>query len=64
MRDFDTLTEVERLVLDVLGPGGLLTVETLARSTGRRVHEVRRATDSLQSKNLAWTNRRGQWSTV
>lgn len=56
------LTDVERLVLDVLAPGGLLTIETLARSTGRRVHEVRRATDSLQSKNLAWANRRGQWS--
>ncbi|MFD3707423.1 hypothetical protein ACFWUP_30175 [Nocardia sp. NPDC058658] len=58
------LTDVERLVLDVLAPGGLLTIETLARSTGRRVHEVRRATDSLQGKNLAWVNRRGQWSTV
>lgn len=58
------LTDVERLVLDALAPGGLLTIETLAHSTGRRVHEVRRATDSLQSKNLAWVNRRGQWSTV
>lgn len=66
------LTDVERQVLDVLAPdglilgvltpGGLLTLDTLARRTGRRVREVRRATASLRKRNLAWANRRGQWS--
>lgn len=66
------LTDVERQVLDVLAPdglilgvltpGGLFTLATRARRTGRRVREVRRATASLRIRNLAWANRRGQWS--
>lgn len=56
------LTDVEKKVLDVLTPGGLLTLETLARRTGRQVWEVRRAANSLRVKNLAWANRRGRWS--
>lgn len=56
------LTAVERTVLEILAPGGLLTLDTLARRTGRREWEIRRATNSLLSKNLAWANRRGQWS--
>ncbi|PKV79345.1 hypothetical protein [Nocardia fluminea] len=56
------LTTVERSVLEILAPGGLLTLDALARRTGRQVREVRRATNSLRAKNLAWANRRGQWS--
>ncbi|MFD4432973.1 hypothetical protein [Nocardia sp. NPDC058497] len=66
------LTDIERQVLDVLAsdglilgvlaPGGLLTIDALARRTGRRVREVRRAITSLRMRNLAWANRRGQWS--
>lgn len=63
MRRSATLTDVERLVLDVLAPGGLLTLATLARRTGRPVRDMRRATDGLLTKNLAWANHRGQWST-
>ncbi|MEV6659709.1 hypothetical protein [Nocardia fluminea] len=55
------LTDVEQKVLDSLAPGGLLTLDSLARCTGRQVWVVRRAANSLRLKNLAWANRRGQW---
>ncbi|UGT53973.1 hypothetical protein [Nocardia asteroides] len=64
MKHSDPLTDVERLVLELLAPGGLLTLDTMARRTGRRVRDVRRATASLLAKNLAWANHRGQWSTT
>jgi DNA-binding IclR family transcriptional regulator len=55
------MTSLESEVLDALRPGGMLTLNAIAKATGRPKWLVRRAADSLRRQSLVWENRRSQW---
>lgn len=55
------MTALEVQVLEVLRPGGALTLDALANAIGKPKWLVRRAATSLRKQTLAWENRAGQW---
>lgn len=55
------MTALESQILDVLRPGGMLTLDRIATLVHRPKWLVRRATSSLRRQTLAFENRAGQW---
>lgn len=55
------MTALESQVLETLRPGGMLTLDALAKAVDKPKWAVRRAATSLRRQALVWENRAGQW---
>lgn len=55
------MTALETEVLEVLRPGGMLTLDTIAETIRKPKWLVRKAAGSLRRQALAWENKAGQW---